>query len=68
MSDNKCCFYFQDEPEKRCDKPCNWEIRDADGNEFENDTYSCDEHLSGLLFTHNTVDFIGAPNNQPCPI
>jgi hypothetical protein len=63
MTTNICCFYFINEPEKRCENPCNWEIHDTENpNPYENDTYSCDQHLAEMLYAHNTVDFIGEHN------
>jgi hypothetical protein len=69
MTKPKCCFIpdkFQGNPEKSpwCKNPCNWEIRDADsGNPLENDTYSCDKHLSKMLTDNNTVHYIGGVDN-----
>jgi hypothetical protein len=60
----KCCFIpdeFQGNAENApdCENPCNWEIMDADNhNPYENDTYSCDEHLVKMLNTNNHVYFI----------
>jgi hypothetical protein len=51
--ENKCCLVG-------CEKDAIWDIRDLDNeNPYENDTYSCAEHLGSLLNLYNNVFYIG---------
>jgi len=42
-----------------CTKPASWALYDDEGCPSDNDSYSCDEHLSLLLSKHTTVLFLG---------
>jgi hypothetical protein len=62
---NKCCWLNQQDLSVGCDKDAIWEIRDRDNpNPYENDTYSCDEHLATMLTARNTVDYLGKQVNE----
>lgn len=65
---NLCCWVNQNNFDDCCTKVATWEIRDNDDpNKLENDTYSCDEHLSQLLNKNNTVTYIGPTDDTEPP-